>query len=109
MLIYRCYCGAGGTPSTDVEEYLGGDIGWIGSGELKNNIIRYPTKYITTEGLQQSSTKLLPKNTTVLAMTGATLGKIGFLNFECCGNQSVAGFVNLVNLVLLSSKDNKTD
>ena len=98
MLIYRCYCGAGGTPSTDVEEYWGGDIGWIGSGELKNNIIRYPTKYITTEGLQQSSTKLLPKNTTVLAMTGATLGKIGFLNFECCGNQSVAGFVNLVNL-----------
>ena len=88
----------GGTPSTDVEEYWGGDIGWIGSGELKNNIIRYPTKYITTEGLQQSSTKLLPQNTTVLAMTGATLGKIGFLNFECCGNQSVAGFVNLVNL-----------
>ena len=77
----------GGTPSTDVEEYWGGDIGWIGSGE-----------YITTEGLQQSSTKLLPQNTTVLAMTGATLGKIGFLNFECCGNQSVAGFVNLVNL-----------
>lgn len=88
----------GGTPSTTVEEYWNGNIGWIGSGELKNDLIKSPTKYITELGLKKSSTYLLPKNTTVLAMTGATLGKIGYLTFECCGNQSVAGFINLKNL-----------
>ena len=88
----------GGTPSTTVEEYWNGNIGWIGSGELKNDLIKSPTKYITELGLKKSSTYLLPKDTTVLAMTGATLGKIGYLTFECCGNQSVAGFVNLKNL-----------
>jgi len=89
----------GGTPRTNVSEYWNGNIGWIGSGELKNNIIKSPTKYITKSGLNNSSAKLLPKGTTVLAMTGATLGKIGYLDFECSGNQSVAGFVKLEKLI----------
>jgi len=83
----------GGTPSTTNIEFWNGNIGWIGSGELKNNIIKKPTKYITELGLKKSSTYLMPKNTVVLAMTGATLGKIGILDFECTGNQSVAGFL----------------
>ena len=83
----------GGTPSTTKKEYWDGLIGWIGSGELKNNHIKEPTKYITELGLKKSSTHLMPKNTVCLAMTGATLGKIGILDFECAGNQSVAGFL----------------
>jgi type I restriction enzyme S subunit len=85
----------GGTPSTTNMSYWNGNIGWIGSGELKNGLIKKPTKYITELGLKKSSTTLMPKGTTVLAMTGATLGKIGYLDFDCTGNQSVAGFINL--------------
>lgn len=83
----------GGTPSTSKEEYWGGKIGWIGSGELKDDFVSTPTKYITEAGLSNSSTYLMPPNTILLAMTGATLGKTGFLTFGCCGNQSVAGFL----------------
>lgn len=88
-----CKVVVGGTPSTTKPEYWDGNIGWIGSGELKNNIIKKPTKFITELGLRKSSTYLMPKSTVVLAMTGATLGKIGILDFECSGNQSVAGFL----------------
>lgn len=83
----------GGTPSTAKREYWNGNIGWIGSGELKNKHIKEPTKYITELGLKKSSTYLMPKGTVLLAMTGATLGKIGILDFDCTGNQSVAGFI----------------
>ena len=83
----------GGTPKTTKKEYWGGTIGWIGSGELKNNHISTPTRYITELGLEKSSTSLMPANTVLLAMTGATLGKIGILGFECSANQSVAGFL----------------
>ena len=84
----------GGTPSTANPDYWNnGDVPWISSGELNNGIIKAPVKYITQLGLKKSSAKLMPKNTTVLAMTGATLGRIGFLSFEACGNQSVAGFI----------------
>jgi type I restriction enzyme S subunit len=84
----------GGTPSTTKKEYWGGNIGWLSSGDLGNGIVEKPSKFITEKGFQNSSAKLIPKNTALLAMTGATLGKVGFLNFECTGNQSVAAFVN---------------
>ncbi|MDG1277001.1 MAG: restriction endonuclease subunit S [Algoriphagus sp.] len=83
----------GGTPSTTQKEYWGGNIGWIGSGELKDDYVSFPTKHITHSGLKNSSTIMMPKGTVLLAMTGATLGKTGLLTFECCGNQSVAGIL----------------
>jgi len=92
-----CEVVVGGTPSTTKKEYWGGSISWIGSGEIKDSTIYKPTKHITDLGLSKSSTKLLSVGTTVLAMTGATLGKVGFTQIECCGNQSVAGFVKLKN------------
>ena len=82
----------GGTPSTIKEEYWNGDIAWLSSGELNNGLVVKAKKYITAIGLKNSSAKLLKPNTVLLAMTGATLGKIGFLTFESCGNQSIAGF-----------------
>lgn len=93
-----CDVVVGGTPSTSNAEYWNGSIGWIGSGELKNSIIKEPSKYITELGLKKSSTALMPKGTTVLAMTGATIGRIGYLDFDCTGNQSVAGFINLLGI-----------
>jgi len=101
-----CKIVVGGTPRTNVKEYWNGDIGWIGSGEIKNNIIKSPTKYITELGLKKSSTILMPKGTVVLAMTGTTLGKIGILDFDTCGNQSVAGFLpsEQINSIFLFNK-----
>jgi len=51
------------------------------------------TKYITDLGLQKSSTELLPKGTTVIAITGATLGQVSLLEIETCTNQSIVGVV----------------
>jgi type I restriction enzyme S subunit len=83
----------GGTPSTNIPEYWDGAIPWLSSGELKNGEVNQALKFITELGLQKSSTKLMPKGTVLLAMTGATLGRIGFLTFESSGNQSIAGFL----------------
>lgn len=81
----------GGTPSTKNDDYWGGDIPWINSGEINKFRITKPTKFITKLGLENSSTKLLPNNTTVIAITGATLGQISMLEIESCANQSVIG------------------
>lgn len=83
----------GATPSTSKKEFWDGNIAWINSGELKDGKIYKPSKYMTDLGLKNTSTYLMPKGTVVLAMTGATLGKLGVLMIESAANQSVAGFI----------------
>lgn len=83
----------GGTPSTTVAEYWDGNIPWINSGEINKFRIFEPTRYITKLGLKNSNTKLLPKGTTVIAITGATLGQISLLEIDTCANQSVVGIL----------------
>lgn len=84
----------GGTPSTSKKEYWeNGDIPWINSGVLKDKIIEEPSHFITKLGLDNSSTKLMPENTVVIALTGATTGKVGILGFRCSANQSVTGLL----------------
>lgn len=80
---------AGGTPSTKREDFWNGDVPWINSGKLKNKLISSPSKMITKLGIEKSSAKLWDKNTTLIALTGATTGEIGYLDFECSGNQSI--------------------
>jgi type I restriction enzyme, S subunit len=82
---------SGGTPSTARKEYWDGDVPWINSGKLKDGVISEPSRYITALGLKESSARLFPKNTVVIALTGATTGKVGFLGFETSTNQSVTG------------------
>ena len=85
---------SGGTPtSTNSEYYDGGDIPWINSGELNNSIITSTTNYITEEGLNNSSAKLYPQNTVLVALYGATAGKVSLLSFEACSNQAVCGVI----------------
>ena len=84
----------GGTPSTIESSYWNdGIINWLSSGDINNGIIKQASKLITPLGLEKSSAKLMPPNTVVLAMTGATLGRIGYLAIETSGNQSVAGLI----------------
>lgn len=83
----------GGTPSTTKPEYWNGDIPWINSGEINKFRIIEPTRYITRLGLAKSNTKILPAGTTVIAITGATLGQISMLEIDTCANQSVVGII----------------
>ena len=83
---------SGGTPtSTNQDYYIGGKIPWINSGELNNPVITETSNYITDLGLNNSSAKLYPQNTILVALYGATAGKVSLLSFEACSNQAVCG------------------
>ena len=85
---------AGGTPSTGNPNYWeNGNIPWLPSGKLQNAIITTANKFITEEGLNNSSTKWIKPNTVLIALTGATCSNIGYLTFEACANQSVVAIV----------------
>lgn len=86
---------AGGTPSTANEEFWkNGDIVWLPSGMVQDAVIerRNANDRITAKGLANSSAKLIKAGTTILAMTGATCGKVAYLPFEAAANQSVMAF-----------------
>lgn len=88
---------AGGTPSTIIDEYWNKeDYIWLPSGELQNKIIYQhdDNKFVSKLGLQNSSTKLIEKNTVLIALTGATCANIGYLTFKACANQSVVAITN---------------
>jgi len=55
--------------------------------------ITQPSEYITEKGLKKSAAKLLPKKSTVVAITGATLGQVSRLEIDACANQSVIGII----------------
>ena len=92
---------SGGTPkSTNVEYYDNGEIAWINRGELNSPIITTTTNYITKCGLENSSAKLYPSNSILVAMYGATAGKVSLLTFEACSNQAVCGVIPKVENML---------
>ncbi len=85
---------SGGTPSRGKEEYYLGDIPWLKSGELKDNQkIEDSKEHITKEAIDNSSAKIFPKNSVLIAMYGATTGKLGILNKSCSTNQAVCAFL----------------
>ena len=84
----------GGTPSrARAEFWANGTVPWINSGKTNEFRIIEPSELITTEALEKSATKLLPRRTTVLAITGATLGQVSIAEIECCANQSVVAIL----------------
>jgi len=84
----------GGTPSTSKPEYWdGGTIPWLQSGCCQNCEVTFAEKHITQSGYDNSSTKMMVPNTVMIALTGATAGKVGYLTFEACGNQSITGIL----------------
>ncbi len=89
----KCFnIGSGGTPSKSVPEYWdNGNIPWIGSNMCQNCIITETDgKFITQEGLNNSSTKYLEVGTVLVALVGATIGKVALLRTPTCTNQNVA-------------------
>ena len=81
---------SGGTPKSSVNEYYdGGDIPWLTSGEVNYGDITKSSNYITEKGLNNSSAKWVPENSIVIAMYGATAGKVGIVRYKTTTNQAV--------------------
>jgi len=80
---------SGGTPNRRVSQYFGGTIPWVKSGELEDNTIFDTEEKITEEGLRNSSAKIFPRGTLLIAMYGATVGKTAILGIEAATNQAV--------------------
>ena len=84
---------SGGTPDTKNTLYWdGGNISWIGSNLCRNEIIyKNDGKYITDSGLSNSSAKIYQEGYVLVALVGATIGKVSLLKFQTATNQNVAG------------------
>lgn len=81
---------SGGTPSKLEDSYWSnGVIPWIKTGEVQNCVIIESEEFITEEGLKNSSARLIPRNSVVVAMYGGgTLSNVGYLAFETSTNQA---------------------
>ena len=81
--------GSGGTPTSSVKKYYDGNIPWLVIGDLNDNYINTSDKTITQFGLENSSAKLVPKGTLLLAMYGS-IGKLGIAGMSLATNQAIA-------------------
>lgn len=94
---------AGGTPSTSVSRYWGGEIRWMSSGEVHQKRVHEVIGRITESGLRESSAQLLPAGSVLIALAGQgkTRGTVAISEVELSTNQSIAG--------ILPSKDHDPD
>lgn len=85
-------CTAGGTPSTQVSSYWGGEIPWMSSGELHLKQVYDVVGRITQKGLENSSTKFVPANSVLIGLAGQgkTRGTVAISKIPLCTNQSIA-------------------
>lgn len=86
---------AGGTPSTKEKDYWIGEIPWIPSGKVQNNIVvpEVVEDFISEKALKESSTKIAKQNSILIALTGATCSNIGYLTFDTTINQSIVALL----------------
>ena len=86
---------SGSTPSRNKNSYWeNGTIRWVKTKELLDRWILDTEEYITQEGYNNSSTKLFPANTILMAIYASpTLGRLGILSAECCCNQAALGLI----------------
>jgi type I restriction enzyme, S subunit len=80
---------SGGTPSRKQPEYFGGSIPWVKSGELRDGRVSSTEETITELGLAESSAKIVERGTLLIALYGATVGKLGILEKDAATNQAV--------------------
>ena len=84
---------SGGTPKRNKPEYWGGDVHWVKSGELNDKKVFTSVENITEEGLNNSSAKFVEENTLLIAMYGATAGKVGLAKSRFTINQAICAIV----------------
>ncbi len=85
---------SGATPSRLRKDYYGGNIPWLKTGDLNDGIITQIPEYITEKALGETSVKLNPTGSILIAMYGATIGKVGILSFPATTNQACCACVN---------------
>lgn len=92
--------GSGATPSRTNPAYYGGSIPWLKTGDLNDGFIKEVPEYITELALEKTSVRLNPVGSVLMAMYGATIGKLGILeipvttNQACCACIPYAGMYN---------------
>jgi len=79
---------SGSTPSRLNKDYYNGDIPWLKTGDLNDGYITHIPEYITEKALNETSVKLNPSGSVLIAMYGATIGKIGMLTYPATTNQA---------------------
>ena len=83
------FIGSGTTPKSNMKEYYeNGKENWLITGDLNDNEIYETTKKITAKALEDTSLKTYPQNSLVIAMYGATIGKLGILKVKSTVNQA---------------------
>lgn len=86
-----CFVASGGTPSKSKKSYWeNGSIPWLKSESCNNTSVYEAKNFITELGLEKSSAKMLEKDTTLIALVGATIFKTAFLEFQATTNQNIA-------------------
>ena len=80
--------GSGATPSRSNPEYYNGDIPWLKTGDLNDGYIEYIPEKISLIALKKTSIRLNPTGSVLIAMYGATIGKVGILTFPSTTNQA---------------------
>ena len=84
---------SGGTPSRKRNDYYCGNIPWIKSKELNGAFLFDTEEHITEMGIYNSSAKMLPTNSVLIAMYGATVGKFAIISRPMCCNQAVCALI----------------
>ena len=84
---------SGGTPNTRKNEYYGGEIPWVRTQEVNFNRIYDTEIKITKQGLENSSAKWIPENSVIIAMYGATAGKVAINKIPLTTNQACCNLI----------------
>ena len=94
-----CETSSGGTPLRQRFDFYNGNIPWIKSGELHSKFVSDSEEKITEIGLKNSSAKLFPVNTILIALYGVTAGISAILKIPAATNQAVCGIIPIDNKV----------
>lgn len=93
-----CHTTSGGTPSRREPKFYNGNIPWVKSGELDRGLITDTEEKISEEAIKNSSAKIFPKGTLLIALYGATIGKLAFLGVDAATNQAICGIYKNENI-----------
>lgn len=99
-----CQLGSGGTPSRSCPQYYNGTIPWVKTGEVLNDEIFDTEEHITEQAIANSSAKLYPQNSLIIAMYGQgdTRGRTAKLGIDATTNQACAVLYNIDNNIVLT-------
>lgn len=90
-----CTTGSGGTPSRSqgARYYDGGTVPWVKSGELRESVILDSEEHVTHLAIKESSAKVVPAGALLIAIYGATVGRMGILGIAAATNQAICHII----------------